>query len=162
MYHLSGAVQEALECLSRQLKVPLDPTTDTWNGLINKIDSAFKAKQASSPKKTWKALEPFYSELVSDIKAIKNAWRNPTIHSVERDYSEEEAEDVFFHEPLVVSSDVRHSKSEKRYYALGQTATGRRLFVVFTVRRKLIRVISVRDMNRNESARYERHEKENS
>jgi uncharacterized DUF497 family protein len=62
----------------------------------------------------------------------------------------------------VVSSDVRHSKSEKRYYALGQTATGRRLFVVFTVRRKLIRVISVRDMNRNESARDERHEKENS
>ena len=74
----------------------------------------------------------------------------------------EEAEVFLFHEPLVMSSDVRHSKSEKRSYALGQTATGRRLFVVFTVRRKLIRVISVRDMNRNESARYERHDKENS
>ena len=94
MYHLSGAVQEALECLSRQLKVPLDPTTDTWNGLINKIDSAFKAKQASSPKKTWKALEPFYSELVSDIKAIKNAWRNPTMH-FRRIYSDTQAEKVY-------------------------------------------------------------------
>ena len=74
----------------------------------------------------------------------------------------EEAEDVFFHEPLVVRSDVRHSKSEKRYYALGQTGARRRLFVVFTVRRKLIRVISARDMNRNETEAYERYEEETS
>ena len=63
----------------------------------------------------------------------------------------EEAEDVFFHEPLTVRSDVRHSKREKRYYALGHTGAGRQLFVVFTVRRELIRVISARDMNRNET-----------
>src|SRR5260370_20347784 len=50
----------------------------------------------------------------------------------------EEAEDVFFHEPLVVRSDARHSKNEKRYYALGQTETERRLFVSFTVRGALI------------------------
>lgn len=70
----------------------------------------------------------------------------------------EESEGVFFHEPLVVRSDVRHSKSEKRYYALGQTAARRRLFVVFTIRRKLIRVISARDMNRNEAETYARYE----
>ncbi len=74
----------------------------------------------------------------------------------------EEAEDVFFHEPLVVRGDLRHSKSEKRYYALGQTGVGRRLFVVFTVRRKLIRVISARDMNRNETEAYEKYEEETS
>ena len=74
----------------------------------------------------------------------------------------EEAEDAFFHEPFVLRSDLRHSKKEKRYYALGQTAAGRRLFVVFTVRRKLIRVISARDMNRNETETYERYEEETS
>jgi uncharacterized DUF497 family protein len=74
----------------------------------------------------------------------------------------EEAEDVFFHDPFVVRSDIRHSKSEKRYLALGQTGAGRRLYVVFTVRRKLIRVISARDMNRRESEAYARYEKENS
>jgi hypothetical protein len=57
-----------------------------------------------------------------------------------------EAEDVFFNEPLVVRSDVRHSKQEKRYYALGQTGGGRYLFVAFTIRRSLLRTISVRDM----------------
>ena len=70
----------------------------------------------------------------------------------------EEAEDVFFREPFVVRGDVRHSKTEKRYYALGQTGAARRLFVVFTIRRKLIRVISARDMSRNEKEIYARHE----
>ena len=70
----------------------------------------------------------------------------------------EEAEDIFFRQPLVVRSDVRHAKTEKRYYALGQTSAGRSLFVVFTIRRKLIRVISARDMNRNEKEIYARHE----
>jgi uncharacterized DUF497 family protein len=74
----------------------------------------------------------------------------------------EDAEDVFFHEPLVVRSDVRHSKKEKRYYTLGQTASGRRLFVVFTVRHNLIRIISARDMNRNETEQYEKYEEEDS
>ena len=74
----------------------------------------------------------------------------------------EEAEDVFFHEPLVVRGDVRHSRGEKRYYALGQTNGGRYLFVAFTIRRKLIRVISVRDMNRREQEFYARHEEANS
>lgn len=85
-----------------------------------------------------------------------NAHKNWERHRV----TPEEAEDVFFHEPLVVRSDARHSKGEKRYYALGQTAAGRRLFVAFTVRRKRIRVVSVRDMNRNESEVYRTHEEE--
>jgi uncharacterized protein len=85
-----------------------------------------------------------------------NTRKNWERHRVTQD----EAEDVFFHEPLVVRSDLRHSKSEKRYYALGQTTSGRRLFVVFTTRRKLIRIISARDMNRNETETYDRHEEE--
>ena len=66
----------------------------------------------------------------------------------------EEAEDVFFNEPLIVRSDVRHSQREKRYYALRQTSFGRHLFVAFTIRRNLIRVISVREMNRREQEVY--------
>jgi hypothetical protein len=70
----------------------------------------------------------------------------------------EEAEDLFFNEPLVVGSDAGHSQRERRYYALGRTRAGRRLFVAFTVRRNLIRVISVRDMNIREQEAYKRHE----
>jgi uncharacterized DUF497 family protein len=73
-------------------------------------------------------------------------WKNWERHGA----TQEEAEDVFFNEPLVVRGDIRHSSGEKRYYTLGQTGRGRQLFVAFTIRRKLIRVISVRDMNRGE------------
>jgi uncharacterized protein len=71
----------------------------------------------------------------------------------------EEAEDVFFNDPLV-RGDVRHSRREKRYYALGQTSAGRLLFVAFTIRRSLLRVISARDMNRREGEAYAKHEEE--
>ncbi len=86
----------------------------------------------------------------------ENANKNWDRHQV----TTEEAEDVFFNDPLVVRSDLRHSNREKRYYALGQTRATRRLFVAFTIRRKLIRVISVRDMNRNEASAYRRLESE--
>jgi uncharacterized DUF497 family protein len=72
--------------------------------------------------------------------------------------SPEEAEDVFFHEPLVVRSDLRDSRHEKRYYALGQTSAGRRLFVAFAIRGSRVRVISVRDVNRKEADVYAEHE----
>lgn len=84
-----------------------------------------------------------------------NARKNWESHGV----TPEEDEDVFFNEPLVIRSDVRHSQREKRYFALGQTTQGRRLFLAFTVRRTLIRVISVRDMNKREQTFYESQEK---
>ncbi len=87
-----------------------------------------------------------------EANAIKN-WER---HHV----TPEEAEDIFFQQPLVVRSDVGHSTKEKRYYALGETSRGRQLFAAFTIRRKMIRVISVRDMNRNEKEIYKRHEKD--
>ena len=74
----------------------------------------------------------------------------------------EEAESVFFHDPLLLRSDTGHSIREKRYLAMGETPAGRGLLVAFTVRRKLIRVISARDMNRREGEAYTRYEKENS
>jgi uncharacterized protein len=74
----------------------------------------------------------------------------------------EEAEDVFFHDPFVLRLDAAHSKRERRYFALGRTGKDRRLFVAFTIRRKKIRVISVRDMSRRETEEYERHEKSDS
>jgi uncharacterized DUF497 family protein len=66
-----------------------------------------------------------------------------------------EAEEVFFNEPLVVSPDRRHSVAELRYLALGQADSGRRLFISFTVRGSLIRIISARDMSRKEEQIYE-------
>lgn len=67
----------------------------------------------------------------------------------------QEAEQVFFNRPLLADDDVKHSRSEKRYLVLGQTDEDRPLFIAFTVRKRRIRVISARDMNRKERKVYE-------
>jgi uncharacterized DUF497 family protein len=43
---------------------------------------------------------------------------------------------------------------EERIYGLGHTDAGRLLFVAFTIRQRLIRVISARDMSRKERRIY--------
>lgn len=70
-----------------------------------------------------------------------------------------ECEQIFFNEPLVIFDDEGHSNTEKRFFALGKTDRGRRLMIVFTVRKGLLRVISARDMSRKEKKLYETYEK---
>lgn len=71
--------------------------------------------------------------------------------------SRREAEQVFTDERMLLAADVAHSETEARYQALGGTLEGRLLHVTFTLRQNetLVRVISVRDINRKERGRYE-------
>ncbi len=85
-----------------------------------------------------------------------NAEKNWQRHRV----APSECEEVFFNRPLMVADDIKHSEKENRFYALGHTDAGRHLFIVFTVRRSLIRVISARDMNRKEMETYESSDQE--
>ena len=66
----------------------------------------------------------------------------------------QEAEQVFFNLPLLVGPDREPSRREKRYYALGRTDEGRELFIAFTMRARLLRVVSARDMSRKERRTY--------
>lgn len=66
-----------------------------------------------------------------------------------------ECEEVFFNEPFFTYFDESHSISENRYYVLGETNDTRYLFIVFTIRNNLLRVISARDMQKKERKIYE-------
>ena len=79
---------------------------------------------------------------------------NATKNWVGHQATQGECEQVFFSSPLLVAPDVIHSQAEPRFYALGQTAAARQLFLVFTLRDTLIRVISARDMSRRERKVY--------
>jgi uncharacterized protein len=79
-----------------------------------------------------------------------NIEKNWLAHAV----TPQEAEQAFFNGPLIVADDIKHSRMEKRYFVLGQTDGNRPLFIAFTVRRRRIRVISARDMNRKERSAY--------
>ena len=61
--------------------------------------------------------------------------------------------------PQTLIASVVHSSYEPRFYTLGKSDSGKHLFIVFTVRSNLIRIISARDMNRKERDEYKYHEK---
>lgn len=79
-----------------------------------------------------------------------NTEKNWIRHQITRN----ESEQVFFNEPLVIADDTKHSQYEKRWYILGRSDAGRLIFIVFTIRKDLIRVISARDMNKKEREEY--------
>ena len=65
-----------------------------------------------------------------------------------------------FDRPVLIIPDAAHSLSEERLRAIGKTARGRSVFLVFTIRERdgerLIRPISARYMHRKEVASYEK------
>jgi len=80
----------------------------------------------------------------------ENLEKNWFLHQV----TDGECEEIFFNLPLIVAANTKHSQQETRYYALGRTDADRWLFIAFAIRRKLIRVISARDMNEKEARKY--------
>lgn len=67
-----------------------------------------------------------------------------------------EAEEVFFDEHKKLYPDPTHSTKESRKIIIGKTKASRILFIVFTIRKQKIRVISSRDLNKREGELYEK------
>jgi len=87
-----------------------------------------------------------------------NKDKNWTKHKV----NIKECEDIFYNNPIFFQ-DTRHSQKESRFVAYGISDTGRKLTIIFTIRKKLIRVISARDQNKRERSIYETsHKKDTS
>ncbi len=85
-------------------------------------------------------------------------WDDGNAPKIKRRHNVEsgECEQAFVSEPLLVSADPGYSQAEEWWRALGGTLNGRRLYLVFTLRhRVLIRVLATRDMNRKERRIYE-------
>jgi uncharacterized DUF497 family protein len=69
----------------------------------------------------------------------------------------QEAEEVFVNQPLLIIEDNKHSKDEKRFYALGRNNGNRYLFLSITIRNQKVRIISIRDMSKKEKKEYEKY-----
>ena len=96
------------------------------------------------------------------MNCIGFQWDHGNINKnqVKHQVSHIECEQIFLNSPLLLYPDEKHSEHEDRYFALGITDNGRELFVCFTVRSDLIRIISARDMNRKEGKAYEQSKKD--
>jgi uncharacterized protein len=65
-----------------------------------------------------------------------------------------ECEEIFFSGALPIGAQVDPAANEPRYGVIGETSVGR-LFVVFTLRQRRIRVVSARPMTRQEEEDYD-------
>ena len=80
-----------------------------------------------------------------------NVYKNENKHGLNYKHIEE----VFFNEPLLIVEDFSHSYGECRCVAFGRDNQNSKIMIVFTVRAKLIRVISARAMTKKEKKFYE-------
>jgi hypothetical protein len=79
---------------------------------------------------------------------------------IKHNVSSFECEQLFSNKPILLQEDVQHSTSEKRFIALGATNSNRKLFIAFTIRKKMIRVISARPASKREVKIYEQAKKD--
>ncbi len=68
--------------------------------------------------------------------------------------TQEEAETVFADENSLIIPDKPHSKIEDRFAIVGKSDKNRNLFIVFTMRKEKIRIISGRRMHKKEVEKY--------
>jgi hypothetical protein len=88
-------VEVGLRALGHSLNDPsLDPKRNpTWEAILKKCDTELqKPRQQQSPE--WAADSTFFANAAANLRAVKEAWRNPTLH-VEISYDEERAVEVY-------------------------------------------------------------------
>ncbi len=96
VFHLMRIMETGLRSLGASLNDPtLDPRTNpSWEKILSRCDKEMqKPLRDRSPE--WRVDEAFFSTATANLRAVKDAWRNPTMH-VERRYNDEEAREVWF------------------------------------------------------------------
>jgi len=98
---------------------------------------------------------------LSEVKFTAFDWDEGNRHKnwLRHKVTNEESEQIFYNQPLVVFEDKKHSKKEKRLVAYGVSDEERKLTAVFTIRDSKIRIISARDQNKKERKIYEKNKK---
>jgi uncharacterized DUF497 family protein len=94
---------------------------------------------------------------INSLKFVDFDWSNGNIvkNLLKHNVTVREAEAVFCNKPLYIAPDVQHSTNEERFLAFGQTFENRKLFIAFTMRDVRVRVISARDLSRQERKRFQ-------
>lgn len=93
VFHLMRVVEAAIKAIWKTLSLNPPNLPNSWGNLLDPMD-----KQLALSKKQrhdlWAKEEAFFAEAVSDLRAIKKAWRDTTTH-LEKNYNLEQARKVF-------------------------------------------------------------------
>ena len=95
VFHLMRVIESGLRTLDKSVNEPnLDPKRNaTWETILRRCDDKLIRALASQTPES-RQDEQFFSTVTADLRAVKDAWRNPTLH-VNRDYTDEMALDAW-------------------------------------------------------------------
>jgi hypothetical protein len=97
VFHLMRVMETGLRSLGATLNDSrLDPKQNpNWQKILDRCNEELSKPPAQrSPE--WAANGEFFAKVTAHLTAVKNAWRNPTMH-VEASYDEQEALDIWNH-----------------------------------------------------------------
>lgn len=78
------------------------------------------------------------------------------LRTLPKKVSNKKAESIFWDSRKVQHPDPFHSVNERRFVLIGRSKNKRLLFVVYTIRKTKIRIISARPLNKKEKHLYEK------
>lgn len=91
VFHLMRVMEKALQAVSLSLRVSLD-TNKNWGDLLTAINPHV-LKHDPQAERIYKSHQVFFDDVRVTLAAVKDAWRNATMH-IDRRYDESESEDV--------------------------------------------------------------------
>lgn len=95
VFHVMRVAEVGLRALGASLNIAsLEPKANpTWDRILKKCDTELR-KDRKDRNPEWLAKEEFFASATANLHAVKNAWRNPTLH-VEKHYDEEDARAIY-------------------------------------------------------------------
>jgi hypothetical protein len=95
VFHLMRVMEVALGVLGAKFSIPTDHTN--WQNVIDQAEKKI-GQMGQDPiwhsQPDWKEHQEFYSQAISHLLIVKNAWRNFTAHARGK-FTEEEAQAMF-------------------------------------------------------------------
>ena len=96
VFHLMRVLEIGITAARKSLQIPdpIKPAERNWAVILRKFKEEFDRRNTQKPPQ-WAKPEnaDFFAEIHASLDAVKNVWRNATMH-VEKTYTEEEAEHV--------------------------------------------------------------------
>ena len=95
VFHVMRIMEFALDRMRVIAKVRTKKAT--WDGMLRDIDKKLKPKPGARTKKTKRQREQerFLADAAMLLRATKDAWRNPTMHSIDKVYTMQQAGEVY-------------------------------------------------------------------
>jgi len=93
VFHMMRVMEIAIRATARCLGIPdpLKPAERNWGNVLRKIKDGYETKWSTASRMTGDGR--FFEELYAFLEAVRNPWRNATMH-IEKKYTPEEAKHI--------------------------------------------------------------------